>query len=553
MNGILPLHNWTWILLSLMSVFSILSIIVFGNMLYRCESRTPLSQSNNNIASFPSPDALQHHVDKSEKSSDFSNILNQDELHQVAEDLIMTVKALHYAEIHARGEKAKNGISSAMKKMEVMLKMFALQIDDVTKRPLQKSKHFCPDKFMGGTYGNPFYDKGFEAVDCPLKSKLNDLLTVLLIHDNSSTNITDQINSILLVHPGVRIILSIRSNSYVIYGNIFITKEVKCVTHNAGDTEGKIWNSLVKKAKTEYILIGREISKVDENIHTQRLIREMETLNITVAAGSIRDQFGHWRIGCYQRALRNFTLVYHEGYDESFKECVFCDHVDGPFVIRTRDALRLKFDEHISLGVFENFFFRIGYDNTIVCPDSMFRVDSKPRSQLYKDWIPFAKKLDLYKLKFVPGFEIVFPCEEPYRCFKGKYYACHPCCLSDLASLVIQTMNICTNSHSVCELDTGTLVGAVKLGKVLPWEVDGDIMFLASNFSAMNTTGSDLAIPGLKFKVGYPAIRNKNNGFNKTGYFSLTSKYWDVEMWGMGSITSEKSLKQGRGQNRLRC
>lgn len=33
-----------------------------------------------------------------------------------------------------------------------------------------------------------------------------------------------------------------------------------------------------------------------------------------------------------------------------------------------------------------------------------------------------------------------------------------------------------------CELQEGTLLGAVKLNKVLPWERDADITFLTADF-----------------------------------------------------------------------
>ena len=33
--------------------------------------------------------------------------------------------------------------------------------------------------------------------------------------------------------------------------------------------------------------------------------------------------------------MRNFTLVYKEGYHRSVEECLICHHIQGPFVAKT--------------------------------------------------------------------------------------------------------------------------------------------------------------------------------------------------------------------------
>ena len=58
-----------------------------------------------------------------------------------------------------------------------------------------------------------------------------------------------------------------------------------------------------------------------------------------------------------------------------------------------------------------------------------------------------------------------------------------PCCITQLTNDVLFIMRTCREHHIKCELQEGTLLGAVKLGKVLPWERDADITFLSSNFT----------------------------------------------------------------------
>lgn len=43
----------------------------------------------------------------------------------------------------------------------------------------------------------------------------------------------------------------------------------------------------------------------------------------------------------------------------------------------------------------------------------------------------------------------------------------------------------CKATNSICELQEGTLLGAVKLGTILPWEKDGDIMILSDHFNQL--------------------------------------------------------------------
>lgn len=49
------------------------------------------------------------------------------------------------------------------------------------------------------------------------------------------------------------------------------------------------------------------------NIDTrqERLVREIESLDVVIAGGASRDQNGIWKLGCYQSSYANYSLVYH--------------------------------------------------------------------------------------------------------------------------------------------------------------------------------------------------------------------------------------------------
>ena len=61
----------------------------------------------------------------------------------------------------------------------------------------------------------------------------------------------------------------------------------------------------------------------------------------------------------------------------------------------------------------------------------------------------------------------------------------------------------CKETQSICELQEGTLLGAVKLGTILPWEKDADIMILSDHFNQLLKYMSQHEGPGTLESVSY--------------------------------------------------
>ena len=68
-------------------------------------------------------------------------------------------------------------------------------------------------------------------------------------------------------------------------------------------------------------------------------------------------------------------------------------------------------------------------------------------------------------------------------------------------------MSQCRENNASCELQEGTLLGAVKLNKVVPWERDADITFLTADFPKL------VKLQDVFIKQGYviTTIRKYNN------------------------------------------
>ena len=53
----------------------------------------------------------------------------------------------------------------------------------------------------------------------------------------------------------------------------------------------------------------------------------------------------------------------------------------------------------------------------------------------------------------------------------------------ELMEALVILMDACEKTNTLCQLQEGTLLGAVKLENILPWERDCDISVLSSQFN----------------------------------------------------------------------
>ncbi|XP_069137824.1 uncharacterized protein [Argopecten irradians] len=446
---------------------------------------------------------------------------------------------LHYASVHARGLKTQVALKKATAEIKNLFGQLDISYRNITERGVTTPRTVCPEEYRGSKFGlNTSYEKGFERIPCNNSKPLSELVTVLILHRNSTESARDTVKDIQKIMPGVQTIIGLdrhlnkKEKSSIERDIPFI----KCLGYTARTSEGQIWNDLLKKVRTEYVLIARDINIFDENVRLKRLIGVIEMVGVPIAGGATRDSLdGKWSLGCYQSGMRNYTLVYHEGYDESVQECVMCDCIDGPFVTRTKTLMAKMFDKKINgNGLFLDLFLRVGQENAVVCPDSMFHTRPKKVHASPLTWQSFVDKWKLYKLKFVPGPEILFKCnmKSKQKCTLKKNMLHHPCCLAD----IIVMLNHLTSTFETRVVDyqlcSGTLLGAVKLNSILPWDVDADIDYLRSNYSALNQFLPQLSFQEHSFQV-------MNIGKKDTTNFVLKSdiSYWYVEIWAESRFT----------------
>ena len=92
--------------------------------------------------------------------------------------------------------------------------------------------------------------------------------------------------------------------------------------------------------------------------------------------------------------------------------------------------------------------------------------------------------------------------------------------------------------------------GLVKFNGILPWEYDGDVAFLASNFSAIENLKPKLRREGYDLDIIY---REKTTiaGRPLHGLMSLKVHGWGVDLFGHTSLESERLVAAGRPKTKM--
>ena len=389
--------------------------------------------------------------------------------------------------------------------MNGILKDVNVDSKTLYERQSVKSKHICEERYKGGDYGFPMYHTGFVTDKCSYGVPVSKLVTVIKYIASASdketllTKLDGLIASINSVMKDSNILIAVNFQSF----SNDLEKKYKGVKVSFSNykCEGSALNSLVKDIKTPYVLVARQIDTFTNDSRLERLVREIESLDVAAVSGAFREPNGHWRQGCFQSVYRNYTLEYIEGYDESFHECLFCDYIQGPFLTTAKYLEQNKFqnmDEND--GLYEDWFLRITQSGreTIVCPDSMFFVENQTSKSVSK-WKEFSEYWGVFKIISPRGETIIRSCENSKFGIKPTLVL-SPCALHNYNEAIKHFMQICDESGAICELQEGTALGAVKLGQNIPWDIDFDLRFSLANCSKCQQLENAYKKAGIKIQ-----------------------------------------------------
>ena len=74
---------------------------------------------------------------------------------------------------------------------------------------------------------------------------------------------------------------------------------------------------------------------------------------------------------------------------------------------------------------------------------------------------------------------------------------------------LVRLMDACEITNTICQLQEGSLLGAVKLENILPWERDCDIAVLSSQFNNLTNYLEKHPIKKLKISKIFNSSINK--------------------------------------------
>lgn len=423
-----------------------------------------------------------------------------------------------------------------------------LQKTEIKTKDSQSLLDVCPEEYMGWRLGYPLYSKGWEIADCKNVRPLETVVTVLINAVHYSNKDLEQLhfvlNGIKQAYPTLKVFLAVPQKYKV--DEVKVSKNVNFLRLSVKGHRkaGGIWNILVRKASTPYVLIARDVIHFSWLSQLRRQIRIVsEVPNVGVAGGSHRNSSGRWKMDCYQSTIRNYQLEYQEGFFYSRNECMFCDYLQGPFVARKSI---LKFDERIDNEVvFEDFFLSLAKSNTFTmgCPDSMyFTTDYSHQKIIDRNvWLSFAKKWILNRVLLPRNVSHSFSCEDiGFQCHNKvtRSFLLPVCCQEQYEKILAVLRNFTESNGIYFELDTGSVLGTVKFNGMLPWDMDGDVSLLASE--SLKIFKSKSAEEHFK-KHGIKLDARK-----APDYVQFTLNKLFIEGWRMGNLTSNIFIpKQG--------
>ncbi|XP_042207060.1 uncharacterized protein LOC121855924 [Homarus americanus] len=355
-----------------------------------------------------------------------------------------------------------------------------LQPSGVSTTTLPEGRHVCPEKYLGRS-ADAQLQKNFVQVECNTISRLENALSIVL-----STKKWEY-DRIKFVIENIRKHYNV--NIFVLTYNIStpppLTIEGTFIKSFPPSTlESLAINTVTLSINTPFTFVAHSVTHFSDQSSLERLIRVLDDLeNVNVVSGAFRNLKGHWNHGCLQQRMENYQLAYVRGYEHSSHECMYCDDVLGPFMVRTEFLKKVPLTESLEGStMYRDWFLNIQISGSLVmaCPDVMFFVDADPYMER-DDWLKVAKKWSLQYIQPYEGKELEFSCEEAQiTCFHlmvdVSSFLLPPCCRSNIRRELGYVQECAEELGVYYELQAGSLLGAVKTDGILPWDFDTDVI-----------------------------------------------------------------------------
>lgn len=424
---------------------------------------------------------------------------------------------------------------------------FSLSTSSLVRADPQPVPDTCGEEYKGNQYGYPWYRTGFvEASDCKRDEKLpiNELATIVLLDRSPSLNRTEEIlqsirnyNDKIPIILGSAASLKTRQELKKKFQNVIL---IECDEHDIL-RPGKTWNFMIGSVKTPYAVVAKDVFYFNDLARLERQIYVISSTNfVGIAGGAFRNETGFWKIGCHLTGIKSYVLKYTQGYQYSAFDCMFCDHLEGPFVVKTFIAKKFQFHDNLFSDVlFEDWFLKIKQKRILVmnCPDVMYfksgvveGVSEVEKIREHSSWLELAREWEVDRVVYPSRITVNFTCAElKITCDATRWFKAFiiPSCCMDQVTGALRTLDEFSKEKGVeYEIDSGTLLGAVKMGYFLPWDKDGDIAFMQKDYKTYYENSDYFSDRGYSLSM-----------FETNRFFRLNTPEIILEMWGQKEIS----------------
>lgn len=417
----------------------------------------------------------------------------------------------------------------------------------------------CPEKYLGTSVGYPYWVEGHITIKCQNARPLEDVISIAFVCKNPTEYIFNMFPTVLKsindTYPTVRVLLGLTDSRLASHTRAY--PNIELVATNPKHSYGTILRNILRRVKTPYVFIGRELFSFNRFADLERQIRVMSKHEkMAAVGGAFRNSTAHWKNGCYQSEARMHTLKYIAGYYESKWECLYCDMLTSSFVVKTKCFKDLEMEFATDLDtefMFRDWFFKIKAKGlkVMACPDVMYFMSDETQLQAVSKkqlWKPFATKwqFDYIMPDHVTTFK--FTCEEiAFQCnmMATKSYILPTCCFDQMAQALRIWVEFSQKYNISYELQTGSVLAAVKLEDMMPWDLDGDIDVQSKFYDFIYNHRKEFVDQGISIS-GWSKSKRNEDGTYAGGKFNLNVPLY-FEMFGKSKLSTESYLPKELG------
>ncbi len=420
----------------------------------------------------------------------------------------------------------------------------------------------CPESFAGTLFPviSCCYNSSWSlnTTNCAVANPDWSKLVTLLLFPKVTLTVSDVEERFRTHYKGIRVVVA--STEEMPFINDDDDNGIRGVEVSGAASS---WRALVSSVRTPFAIVATsDLNVLTAAAQLERSIRLLQNPWVGAVAGSTRNLTGHWTVAqCRQADIVNYVLELRPGYRESACDCMICGTAVGaPFVARA-ETLKKFFTlteasrpETLWLSWFLDVQ-RSGLQ-TLLCPDVLYltyRGEWHPDTLPRNEWRILGERQQFLGVvtNFTPSFSHTFKCEQvglkcSPRSQQSDAILLPWCCLANFVFILNKVDAIAREHRFHYELDSGSALGAVKLGHYLPWDIDGDIVIQTSAVALFDegSPGSEAMVASGVTVFG----RSPDNyGDKGAGYFKLWYGGVEVEMLGRRGNGSLLTYPEFRG------